>query len=293
MRFATLDVDGEAVGMVWVDGAGWMSLSAADSSLRGDLTPVIARQLSATELADLRSAAAAAATPVPSEHAKFLAPFLPGKIWGIGLNYRDHAGDLDEAPPSEPASFIKGAHTLVGPGTPIEVPTDIGAVTSEAELGLVLGRRCEFVDEEEALANVFGVCAILDQTAEDILRRNPRYLTWVKNYPTFFAFGPTVVTLDEFTAGAALSEATVATWKNGRLERSNSVSNMTHSPQRILSFYSQVMPWNPGDVISTGTPGAVRIIGGDVVEARVSGLEVLSCPVRNADQPGNRAGAAE
>lgn len=290
MRFATLDVDGEGVGSVWVQGRGWAPVSAGDPSLRGDLTPLIARQFSAAELAGVRSAAAAAGAPVPSDHARFLAPFVPGKIWGIGLNYRDHAGDLDESPPSEPASFIKGAHTVIGPGQPIALPADVGAVTSEAELGLVIGRACEGVGEEEALEHVFGVCPILDQTAEDILRRNPRYLTWVKNYRTFFAFGPTIVTLDEFNGGAPLSEATVATWKNGRAERSNSVANMTHSPQRILSFYSQVMPWSPGDIISTGTPGAVHIGAGDEVEARVSGLEVLSCTVENARPDGGRAG---
>jgi 2-keto-4-pentenoate hydratase/2-oxohepta-3-ene-1,7-dioic acid hydratase in catechol pathway len=174
MKFATLDVDGEAAGAVWVDDKGWAVLSAADSALRGDLMPLISRELTPRELAELHAAAGVAATPIPPDRAKFLTPFIPGKIWGIGLNYRDHASDLAEAPPTEPASFMKGSHTVIGPNQAIELPSGIGAVTGEAELGLVIGRTCEAVQEDEALASVFGVCAILDQTAEDVLRLNAR-----------------------------------------------------------------------------------------------------------------------
>ncbi|PRC44845.1 fumarylacetoacetate hydrolase, partial [Mycobacterium sp. ITM-2017-0098] len=114
-----------------------------------------------------------------------LAPWTrPRKILGIGLNYGAHAGDLGEQPPrTTPASFIKGDHTIVGPGEPIVVPPGIGRVTSEAELGLVIGTLCYRVSVEDAMSYVAGVVPILDQTAETILLENPRYLTRVKNYP--------------------------------------------------------------------------------------------------------------
>ena len=115
----------------------------------------------------------------------------PRKILGIGLNYGAHAGDLGEqAPRTSPASFIKGDHTIVGPEEPIVVPQGIGRVTAEAELGLVIGRTCYRVGVDEAMSYVAGVVPVLDQTAEEILMENPRYLTRVKNYPTFFSFGP-------------------------------------------------------------------------------------------------------
>jgi 2-keto-4-pentenoate hydratase/2-oxohepta-3-ene-1,7-dioic acid hydratase in catechol pathway len=206
----------------------------------------------------------------------------PRKIFGIGLNYGAHAGDLGEqAPRTSPASFIKGDHTIVGPGEPIVVPQGIGRVTAEAELGLVIGRRCYQVGVDEAMSYVAGVVAVLDQTAEEILLENPRYLTRVKNYPTFFSFGPDLITLDEVLAAGPLSGLRVATVHNGSVHREDTVAGMTFSPAELLSFHSQVMPFYPGDILSTGTPGAVPIVPGDVVRCELGDvLASLTNPVR-------------
>lgn len=219
---------------------------------------------------------------VPSD-APVLAPWAhPRKIFGIGLNYRAHAGDLGEqAPRTTPASFIKGDHTIVGPGEPIVVPPGIGKVTSEAELGLVIGRLCYQVSVEEAMSYVAGVVPILDQTAEAILMENPRYLTRVKNYPSFFAFGPDLITLDEVLAHGPLEELRVATIHNGAVHREDTVAGMTFSPAELLSFHSHVMPFYPGDILSTGTPGAVGVQPGDVMRCELgTGLASLTNPVR-------------
>jgi 2-keto-4-pentenoate hydratase/2-oxohepta-3-ene-1,7-dioic acid hydratase in catechol pathway len=129
----------------------------------------------------------------------------PRKILGIGLNYGAHAGDLGEqAPRTSPASFIKGDHTIIGPGEPIVVPAGIGRVTAEAELGLVIGQTCYQVGVDEAMNYVAGVVPVLDQTAEAILLENPRFLTRAKNYPTFFSFGPDLITIDEVLTEAGL-----------------------------------------------------------------------------------------
>src|SRR5690348_4121084 len=136
----------------------------------------------------------------------------PRKILGIGLNYGAHAGDLGEqAPRTSPASFLKGDHTIVGPDRPIVVPSGVGRVTAEAELGLVIGRTCYQVGVDEAMSYVAGVVPVLDQTAEAILLENPRYLTRVKNYPTFFSSGPDLITLDEVESLGPLSQLRVAT----------------------------------------------------------------------------------
>jgi 2-keto-4-pentenoate hydratase/2-oxohepta-3-ene-1,7-dioic acid hydratase in catechol pathway len=204
----------------------------------------------------------------------------PRKIWGIGLNYLAHAEDLAADYPDEPASFIKGDHTIIGPGDDIVLPPQSGRVTAEAELGLVIGRHCQDVEEDEALSYVAGVVNILDQTAEDILERNPRYLTRSKNFPTFFSFGPHLVTMDEVLERfGALEDIVVATEHNGRLHRENTVSNMAYVPSFLVSFHSKVMPLFPGDIISTGTPGAVVVEDGDVAACRIDGIGTLENPV--------------
>jgi 2-keto-4-pentenoate hydratase/2-oxohepta-3-ene-1,7-dioic acid hydratase in catechol pathway len=212
-----------------------------------------------------------------------LAPWTrPRKILGIGLNYGAHAGDLGErAPRTSPASFLKGDHTIVGPSEPIVVPEGIGKVTSEAELGLVIGRTCYQVNVDEAMSYVAGVVPVLDQTAEAVLMENPRYLTRVKNYPTFFSFGPDLITLDEVLAHGPLEDLRVATVHNGAVHRKDTVSGMIFSPAELLSFHSQVMPFHPGDILSTGTPGAVAISPGDEVRCELGDeLASLSNPVR-------------
>lgn len=214
----------------------------------------------------------------------FVAPYLsPRKIWGIGLNYVDHAGDLAEQVPTEPASFIKGDHTIIGPDEPIVLPEQSERVTAEAEIGLVIGRHCRNVSEADALDHVWGVVPLLDQTAEDILRRNPRFLTRSKNFPTFFSFGPHLVPLDEVRS--ALPRIEVQTVHNGSVYRRNTVWNMTFSPEFLVSFHSKVMPLFPGDIISTGTPGAVVVAAGDVVECRIPGVGSLRNPVVSSEGP--------
>ncbi len=201
----------------------------------------------------------------------------PRKIWGIGLNYVEHAGDLDEVSPSdEPASFMRPDTTIVGSGDEIRLPEQSGRVTAEAELAVVIGREAKDISEDEAPSVVAGFTTVLDMTAEDILRKNPRYLTRAKSFDTFFSFGPELVTTDEVEDVEALEVATVL---NGEVRRKNTVSKMTFPPWWLVAFHSRVMRLLPGDVISTGTPGAVVVQEGDVAECHVSGFEPLANPV--------------
>ncbi|MFN0313571.1 MAG: fumarylacetoacetate hydrolase family protein, partial [Burkholderiales bacterium] len=208
----------------------------------------------------------------------------PRKIWGIGLNYRDHASDLQAPFPSEPASFMKGDHTIIGPGDDIILPPESERVTAEAELGVIIGKTCRYVSEEQAAGFVAGYCLITDMTAEDILQKNPRFLTRAKNFDTFFSFGPELVTPDEVLDVLQLR---VGTYKNGAVHRENVVASMAFSPNYLVAFHSQVMTLYPGDIISTGTPGAVVIQHGDVAECRIEGLGRLKNPVRKRAQSGD------
>jgi 2-keto-4-pentenoate hydratase/2-oxohepta-3-ene-1,7-dioic acid hydratase in catechol pathway len=205
-------------------------------------------------------------------------------VIGIGLNFVGHAGDLKARTTRLPTLFYKGQHTLIGPGDPIVLPDLSQRVTAEAELALVIGRAASGVGVEDALGYVAGVCCALDQTAEDILLEDSRLLTLAKNFSSFLSLGPELVGLDELgQLNGSLEQTTVETWLNGECVRSGTVADMRFGPAELVSFISHVIPLAPGDVISTGTPGAVRVEPGDVAECRIAGLRPLSNPVvRNA-----------
>jgi 2-keto-4-pentenoate hydratase/2-oxohepta-3-ene-1,7-dioic acid hydratase in catechol pathway len=201
----------------------------------------------------------------------------PRKIWGIGLNYVEHAADLSEtAPSTEPASFLKPDTAIIGPGEAIRIPPQSQRTTAEGELGVIIGRECKDVSEADAPSVVVGFTTIVDMTAEDILEKNPRYLTRSKSFDTFFSFGPELVTVDEVDDVDALQ---VSTLHNGEVHRRNVVSNMTFRPWWLVSFHSKVMTLLPGDIISTGTPGAAHIRPGDTAGCHIDGFRDLSNPV--------------
>ena len=202
----------------------------------------------------------------------------PARIFGIGLNYVDHAGDIGSAAPTGfPGSFFKQADTLIGPGDEIHIPRlkEAQKTTAEAELGVILGKDCRDVSEENWEDVVVGYTTILDMTEEsilkgnDFLQGNPRYLTIVKNFPTFFSFGPQLVTPDEMPEDILTVE--VQSVRNGEVYAKNVVSNMTHRPARLVSLHSSIQGWIAGDVLSTGTPRAFEIKEGDVAECRIYG----------------------
>ncbi len=206
-------------------------------------------------------------------NARLTVPFRPpGKIWGIGLNYRDHAHDLDEEVPPAPASFMRPPSSAIGEGDTIHLPSVSNRVTAEAELAVIFGRRARNVEADAAFGAVFGYTTVLDMTAEDILRVNPRFLTRAKSFDGFFSFGPVIVTPDEIPDVSAL---TVRIEVNGAAGPANQVRNMTYGPAELIAFHSKGMTWEPGDILSTGTPGAVPIAVGDEVACRIEGVGTL------------------
>ncbi len=201
----------------------------------------------------------------------------PGKIWGIGLNYPAHAADLSARTPQElPAGFIKADTTIIGPGDSVRLPLLSQKVTGEAELGLVIGSEIKNLDSEKPLRALAGFVSIIDMTAEDILRKNPRYLTLSKNFNTFISLGPQLVTVDEIPH---LEDLKISTLLNGQVAAENTVSEMTFSPAFLIRFLAKVMTLQPGDIISSGTPGAAALRHGDRIECRINGFEPLRNPV--------------
>lgn len=205
-------------------------------------------------------------------------PYVPPKIWCIGLNYRSHAEDIQAVQPEEPGSFMKPASSMFTPGRTIVLPPpDVSDdVDAEGELGVIIGRTCRFVPAGQVPSVIFGYTTTLDLTALDVLRRNPRYLTRAKSIDTFFSFGPVVVTRDEVGDIGGLE---VVTEHNGQVCSRDFVRNMRHSPFELVRFHSDYMTLEPGDLISTGCPKGARIRPGDGVRARIDGVGALEASV--------------
>lgn len=220
---------------------------------------------------------------VPYEKVQY-APLYrnPQRIFGIGLNYVDHAGDLGEqAPVGFPGSFYKPASTIIGDGDEIHIPrlAEAKKTTAEAELGIILGKDCKYIDEADWQDYVAGYTTILDMTEESILRQNPRFLTLVKGFDTFFSFGPQFVTPDEIDDVLQLKVQSV---HNGVVHAENIVNHMTHKPSRLISLISHMQGWKAGDILSTGTPRAFPIAEGDIAECRIMGPNQFQMkPLRN------------
>ena len=296
MRLATIKLNGTEIAGV-VTAKGILPIHALNAkngtAWEETMLPIIQKgqikELTAWYNNGGKAACEASADVVPFEKVAY-APLYrnPKRIFGIGLNYVDHAGDIgDAAPQGFPGSFFKMADTLIGPGDDIKLPKLKEAVktTAEAELGVILGKDCRDVSEENWLDVVAGYTTILDMTEESILKGNeflkgnPRYLTIVKNFPTFFSFGPQLVTPDEVPDVLKLEVQSV---HNGEVYAKNVVSNMTHRPARLVSLHSSIQGWYAGDVLSTGTPRAFGLADGDIAECRIVGPDGFSMePLKN------------
>jgi 2-keto-4-pentenoate hydratase/2-oxohepta-3-ene-1,7-dioic acid hydratase in catechol pathway len=171
---------------------------------------------------------------------------------------------------------MKPDTTIIGFNDTIKIPKLSEKTTGEAELGLIFSKRCKNVKREDWLSVLAGFTTIIDMTAEDILRRNPRNLTQSKSFDTFFSFGPILYTVEEIKDVSRLKVQTIL---NGKIGAENSVANMTFPPDVLVAYHSQIMTMLPGDIISTGTPGAVTLKDGDRIECHISGLQPLINPV--------------
>lgn len=223
----------------------------------------------------------ASAIRVPGDSITFGAPIdRPPQLWGIGLNYTAHATDLDETRPEAPASFLQPPHVLCGPGGPIRLPSRniSDEITAEAELGVVIGRTCKDVPVEEAGRVIAGYVCVIDVTAEDLVKQNPRFLTRSKRFDSFLVLGPWIACpqTPEFDA---IDEWVIDTVVNDEIVATNSVDEARFSPFEIVSELSQDTTLDPGTIIATGTPGAGQISPGDTVRADIDPIGSVSATV--------------
>ena len=198
---------------------------------------------------------------------KLLAPCEPGKIFCVGLNFRDHIEELEMETPVLPANFLKPNSSIAATGEAIEIPTHVDQVDYEGELAIVIKDEIKYVTPEEAKKHILGVTPLNDVT-ERVLSFTPSLVTYCKAFDTFTPFGPVIDT--DIDPDCTI----VRTYLNGEKVQEGNTQDMVFSPSEIVSFLSQGMTLYPGDVISTGTPSGVRAMkDGDRVEVEIEGIE--------------------
>ena len=209
----------------------------------------------------------------PVEDFTLLAPISPSKILAVGRNYAAHAAEHGAEVPREPLFFLKPPSSVIGPGQAIVHPRLSRRVEHEAELALVIGRRVRKASLREAGEAILGYTCGNDVTARDIQRQDAQW-TRGKGFDTFCPLGPWIA------VGLDASDLEVTCRVNGELRQRGRTSQMIFPPAYLVSYISQVMTLEPGDVILTGTPAGVGILHpGDVVEVEIEGIGVLRNPV--------------
>ncbi|MEV6212333.1 fumarylacetoacetate hydrolase family protein [Kitasatospora sp. NPDC051914] len=202
----------------------------------------------------------------------------PGKVVGIGLNYRDHAVEAGAAIPAEPVVFLKPSNTVVGPDDRVLVPRGSEKTDYEAELAVVIGRTARYLESDaEAAAVVAGYAAANDVTERAFQLERGGQWDKGKSAETFTPLGPWLVTPDEVADPQQLS---LRLWVNGGLRQDGSTADMIFPVLETLRYLSRFMVLDPGDVVVTGTPAGVTLghpgtpflRPGDIVELEVQGL---------------------
>jgi 2-keto-4-pentenoate hydratase/2-oxohepta-3-ene-1,7-dioic acid hydratase in catechol pathway len=203
-----------------------------------------------------------------------LPPVKPSKIVCVGRNYADHAAELGNAVPKEPLLFLKAPSAIIGNGDAIRLPSQSHQVEHEGELGVVIGRTCRgLFDDEDPLSYVLGFTCLNDVTARDLQKQDVQF-TRAKSFDTFCPVGPFVETNIDLENGG------IVTRVNGLIRQTGMFSQMVFPVDFLIRYISNVMTLMPGDVIATGTPSGVgKLESGDVCEVEIAGVGVLRNPV--------------
>jgi 2-keto-4-pentenoate hydratase/2-oxohepta-3-ene-1,7-dioic acid hydratase in catechol pathway len=209
--------------------------------------------------------------------ARLLVPVLPSKIVAIGLNYRDHAAEQSKPAPTEPVIFIKPSTAVIGPGDPIRLPSGVGRIDYETEVGVVIGRRATRVPRDRALEHVLGYTCVNDVTARDLQRRGFQY-SHCKGYDTFAPLGPCIA------VGLDPSDITVEGFLNDERRQASTTAQLVFAVPDLIAYITNIMTLEPGDIISTGTPSGIGLLNvGDTFTVRVEGVGDLTNPVESRD----------
>jgi 2-keto-4-pentenoate hydratase/2-oxohepta-3-ene-1,7-dioic acid hydratase in catechol pathway len=231
----------------------------------------------------------------PIGEVRLLAPVLPRKFLGIGLNYADHIAESGMEAPEYPVFFNKQATCVVGPGDGVHMPRVSNLLDYEGELAIVIEARCRHVSEESAPEVIAGYTIANDVSVRDWQLRSPT-MTMGKSFDTHGPLGPWIVTADELDDPHALG---IRTYVNDELRQDGNTGEMIFNCFQQVAHLSQAFTLEPGDVIATGTPagiGAVRqpfpdglLKVSDTVRVEIDGIGELENTV--IDEPHGFAAA--
>ncbi|MDK2984648.1 MAG: hypothetical protein PWQ96_290 [Clostridia bacterium] len=201
---------------------------------------------------------------------QLLAPCEPSKIVCVGLNYKDHAEEMNLELPKEPVLFMKPPSSVIGPNATIKYPSMSKRVDFEAELAVVVGEVTRFEDRENALQKVFGYTCANDVTARDLQPADGQW-TVAKSFDTFCPVGPYIVT------DIDASNLEIALYKNGERMQHSNTKQMIFDIPFLISYLSQIMTLFPGDLILTGTPHGVGPVEvGDKLQVEIEKIGTLT-----------------
>lgn len=278
MKLATFTQAGTTrIGVV--DGEAIVDLSAAAPNLPTEMCAFLAAGTAALAMAR-QAAEQAGAARLALADVTVEAPILrPPKILAVGLNYRDHIAETGMQTPKYPMIFNKQSTAVTGPDTAIHVPRVSGDVDYEGELAVVIGRFCRHVPKNRAAEVIAGYTIAHDVSVRDWQRRVPTF-TMGKSFDTHCPLGPYLVTADEVGDPHALD---LETRVNGEVRQSSNTCQLLFDCFDLVEHLSTAFTLEPGDVISTGTPGGVGfamkppkyLTPGDRVKIAIDKLGVL------------------
>ena len=203
---------------------------------------------------EVQTVVAQSAPDVALAKVRLLAPVArPGKVMAIGLNYADHIKESGQETPRHQVWFTKAVTAINGPFDPIEIPRASPMVDYEAELVVVIGKRCRHVPKESAAEVIFGYCAGNDVSVRDWQLRTPQWVLG-KSFDTHAPIGPWIVTADELGDPHTMG---IRCFVNGERRQNSNTENLVFNVYDQIAHLSEAMTLEPGDLIFTGTPGGV------------------------------------
>jgi 2-keto-4-pentenoate hydratase/2-oxohepta-3-ene-1,7-dioic acid hydratase in catechol pathway len=199
-------------------------------------------------------------------------PVQPSKIIAIGLNYKDHAAEMNKKLPEEPLVFSKPPSSVIGPEDAIRLPAWAGRIDYEAEMAVVMGRRASRVKVSDAMDYVLGLTCLCDVTARDLQNKDVQY-TRAKGFDSFGPIGPCIA------IGLDPSNLSIEGWVNGDKKQSSNTHQLIFPVPELIEFVTRFCTLEPGDIITTGTPSGVGPLKpGDRMMVKVEGIGALSNP---------------
>lgn len=212
---------------------------------------------------------------VQTEDVKLLTPIQPTKIVCVGRNYAEHAAELGNEIPKEPLLFLKAPSSIISENDSIVIPTQSDQVEHEGELGVVIGKTCKNLSENDnPLDFVLGYICLNDVTARDLQRKDVQF-TRAKSFDTFCPVSKFI------TVNVDISDLKVITKVNGMIKQEGRTSQMVFPVPFLIKYISNQMSLNFGDIIATGTPSGVsKLNDGDICEVEIEGIGILRNSVK-------------